>query len=186
MATGGLRHWKDGRDAADILLALVDYPKTAEHPEFTLTLKVNFADGSGGGEEGFRFVGSDGVMNLGRDSVTLSRRAPTKEPGHSIGTFPRAMQDAYLEEYRAKYPGGDREMRASRDEIFRNPPEYSDTDHHLANFIAAVRTRTPVVEDPAFGLRAAGPALLCNLSLAERRPVGWDPVGMRVVDIPRG
>jgi len=77
-------------------------------------------------------------------------------------------------------------MRASRDEVFRNPPEYSDTDHHLANFIAAVRTRTPVVEDPAFGLRAAGPALLCNQSLAERRPVGWDPVAMRVVDTPQG
>ena len=77
-------------------------------------------------------------------------------------------------------------MRASRDEIFRNPPDYSDTDHHLANFIDAVRTRKPVVEDPAFGLRAAGPALLCNQSLAERRPVGWDPVGMRVVDTARG
>ena len=186
MATGGLRHWKDGRDAADILLALVDYPKTDAHPEFTLSLKVNFADGSGGGEEGFRFVGSDGIIALGRDNVTLSRRPPAKEPGHSIKTFPKAMQDAFLKEYKAKYPGGDREMRASRDEIFRNPPEYSDTDHHLANFIAAVRTRTPVVEDPAFGLRAAGPALLCNQSLAERRPVGWDPVAMRVPDAARG
>ena len=186
MATGGIRHWKDGRDAPDILLALVDYPKTAEHPEFTLSLKVNFEDGSGGGEEGFRFVGSEGVMNLGRDSVTLSRRAPLKEPGHTIKTFPRAMQEAFLKEYTAKYPGADREMRASRDEVFRNPPDYSDTDHHLANFIAAVRSRTPVVEDPAFGLRAAGPALLCNQSLAERRPVGWDPVGMRVVDNARG
>src|SRR6185436_16228879 len=29
-ASGGLRHWKDGRDAADVLLALVEYPKTAE------------------------------------------------------------------------------------------------------------------------------------------------------------
>jgi len=185
MATGGLRHWKDGRDAADILLALVDYPKTAEHPEFTLSLKVNFADGSGGGEEGFRFVGSEGIMALGRDSVTLSRRPPTKEPGHSIKTFPKAVQDAFLEDYKAKYPGGDREMRASRDEIFRNPPEYSDTDHHLANFVAAVRSRAPVVEDAVFGLRAAGPALLCNQSLAERRPVGWDPAAMRVLDIAR-
>jgi predicted dehydrogenase len=181
MATGGLRHWKDGRDAADVLLALVDYPKTDAHPEFTLSLKVNFADGSGGGEEAFRFVGSEGVLSLGRETVTVTRRPPTREPGHSIKTFPKAVQDAFLKDYKAKYPGLDREMRATREEVHRLPPDYNDTDHHLANFIAAVRTRTPVVEDAAFGLRAAGPALLCNTSLAEKRAVQWDPVNMRVV-----
>jgi predicted dehydrogenase len=180
MATGGLRHWKDGRDAADVLLALVDYPKTAEHPEFTLTLKVNFADGSGG-EEGFRFSGPEGMIALGRDTVTLSRRPPVKEPGHSIKTFPKAVQEAFLKEYKKTYPGGDREMRASRDEIFRNPPEYNDTDHHLANFIECVRTRKPPVEDAVFGLRAAGPALLCNMSLAQKKAMSWDPVNMRIV-----
>ena len=64
---------------------------------------------------------------------------------------------------------------------FTLPPEYNDTDHHLANFINSVRTRTQPVEDAVFGLRAAGPALLCNLSLKEKRAIGWDPVGMRVV-----
>ena len=186
MATGGIRYWKDGRDAPDILLALVDYPKTAEHPEFTLSLKVNFEDGAGGGEEGFRFVGSEGVMNIGRDGVTLSHRPPTKDPGLSVKTFPKAMQDAFVKEYKAKYPGLDREMRASEEEVFRKPAEYDDTDHHLANFIESVRSRTPSVEDPAFGLRAAGPALLCNMSLAEGRPISWDPIAMRVVDSPRG
>ena len=76
-------------------------------------------------------------------------------------------------------------MRASQEEVYRKPPEYDDTDHHLANFVAAVRSRTPVVEDPTFGLRAAGPALLCNMSLAAGRPIAWDPVNMRVVDSPR-
>jgi predicted dehydrogenase len=186
MATGGIRHWKDGRDAADILLALVDYPKSAEHPEFTLSLKVNFEDGAGGGEEGFRFVGSEGVMNITRDGVSLARRPPTKDPGLSIKTFPKAMQDDITKEYKAKYPGVEREMRGSQEEVYRKPAEYNDTDHHLANFIESVRSRTPSIEDPTFGLRAAGPALLCNQSLAERRPISWDPVGMRIVDSARG
>jgi predicted dehydrogenase len=181
MATGGLRYWKDGRDAPDIMLALLDYPKTDAHPEFTLSLKVNFEDGGGGGEEAFRFVGSDGVLSIGRDAVTISRRPPASAPGHSIKTFPKAMQDAFLKEYNEKYPGVGREIRASQEEVFRKPAEYDDTDHHLANFIAAVRSRTPVVEDPSFGLRAAGPALLCNQSLAEKRAIAWDPVAMRVV-----
>jgi hypothetical protein len=37
-----------------------------------------------------------------------------------------------------------------------------------------------VVEDAVFGLRAAGPALLSNVSYFERRVVEWDAEGMRV------
>jgi predicted dehydrogenase len=180
MATGGLRHWKDGRDAPDVLLGLFDYPKTSAHPEFTLSLKVNFADPSGG-EEGFRFAGPLGVMVVGRDRVTVSRREPEKEPGYTIETFPKALQEAYEKEYRKQYPERKRELQGAREEVFRIPTDYNDTDHHLANFIDAVRTRTPVIEDAAFGLRAAGPALMCNVSHRERRPVEWDPQAMKPV-----
>ena len=47
IASGGLRKWNDGRDVPDVMLALYDYPKTASHPAFTLSLKVNFAEGAG-------------------------------------------------------------------------------------------------------------------------------------------
>ncbi len=180
MATGGLRHWKDGRDAEDVLLGLFEYPKTASLPEFTLSLKVNFADG-GGDNQGFRFVGPEGVLSIGGDGVTLSRAAPMKEPGYTIDTFTKAVQDDFLKEYRAKYPDTGRQLRPFSEEKFRPPQGYSDTEQHFANFIESVRTRKASVEDAAFGLRAAGPALLCNLSQRERRPVQWDPEAMRVV-----
>lgn len=60
------------------------------------------------------------------------------------------------------------------------PRGYSEQDHHLRNFIEAVRTKKAVVEDAVFGLRAAGPALLSNTSLYESRPIGWNPEAMRV------
>ena len=50
------------------------------------------------------------------------------------------------------------------------------------NFFNAVRSRQPVVEDATFGLRAAGPALLANMSYYEGRIKHWDPVAMRVVE----
>ncbi len=184
MATGGLRHWKDGRDAADVMLGLFEYPKTARHPEFSLSLKVDFADGAGE-SEGFRFVGNDGVLSIGSDGVTLSKQAPDATPGYTIETFPKAAQDAFLKDYRAKYPESKRELRAVREEHFEPPEGYSDLEHHLANFIESVRTRTPPVEDPVFGFRAAGPALLCNQSQQERRPIDWDPEAMRVVTAGR-
>ncbi|HEX2918841.1 MAG TPA: Gfo/Idh/MocA family oxidoreductase, partial [Edaphobacter sp.] len=51
MATGGIRFWKDGRDAPDVLLALFDYPQG-----FNLSLRVNFVNG-GLESEGFLFTG---------------------------------------------------------------------------------------------------------------------------------
>ena len=179
MATGGLRYWKDGRDAPDVLLGLFEYPKTERHPEFTLSLKVDFADGAGE-SEGFRFVGNDGVMSIGWDGVTLAKQAPDAAPGYTIQTFPKAAQDAFLEEYRAKYPDAKRALRGVSEQRFERPEGYSDLDDHLGNFVESVRSRTPSVEDAAFGFRAAGPALLCNQSQREHRPIGWDPEAMRV------
>jgi predicted dehydrogenase len=181
LATGGLRYWKDGRDAADVLLGLFDYPRTAQHPEFTLLLKVNFADG-GGDNSGFRFVGPKGVLSIGSDGVTLTRGTLEREPGYTIDTFPKGTQDAFLKEYRAKYPEVGRELRPVSEEKWRPPVGYSDLEHHFANFVESVRARKAPVEDASFGLRAAGPALLCNVSQREGRPLRWDAQAMRVVD----
>jgi predicted dehydrogenase len=172
IASGGLRKWNDGRDVPDVMLALYDYPKTAAHPAFTLSLKVNFAEGAGDAYV-FRFVGPEGVLTIGDNSVTLSRRPPAKEPGQTAESFAKAAQDAYMKEYRAKYP--DRpELQPRADETYAAPQRYNSTDDHFRNFFDAMRTRRPVVEDAAFGLRAAGPALLANHSYFENRPIGWD------------
>ena len=70
---------------------------------FTLALRVNFVSGAGE-TSGFRFVGSEGVMTIGGSSVTLNKVPREKEPGYTIETFPKAVQEQFLKEYRAKYP----------------------------------------------------------------------------------
>lgn len=176
IATGGLRYWNDGRDVPDVMMALYDYPKTSTHPAFTLVLKVNFAEG-GGENQAFRFVGPEGVITIGGGGTTLARRPRPKEPGYTIDTFPQAIQDAFLKEYRAKYPE-QTDLRPGTDEVYTAPPGYTDSFDHFRNFFDAVRARTPVIEDAVFGFRAAGPALLTNLSYFESRPVGWKPEAM--------
>ena len=52
---------------------------------------------------------------------------------------------------------------------------------HFFNFFQAIRGGPPVREDAVFGLRAAAPALACNLSYFEDRIVHWDPDEMRLV-----
>lgn len=175
-ATGGLRFWKDGRDVPDVMLGLYDYPKTAAHPAFTLALRVNFVNGAGE-TSGFRFVGSEGILTIG-NGVSIAKVPRESEPGYTIDTFTKAEQEKFLKTYRDKYPpqkASADSMRPQMEERFAPPRGYSDHLDHHRNFISAVRTRKPVVEDAVFGYRAAGPALLSNVSYFEKRQCVWNP-----------
>jgi predicted dehydrogenase len=179
MASGGLRHWIDGRDVPDVMLGLYDYPKTMTHPGFNLFLKVNFADGAGE-TSGFRFIGTEGVLTVGAN-VTVSSQSLSKEPGYTIDTFPKAIQDEFIKKYRERYPEQKNRIRSASEERFFAPGGYSDHLDHFTNFFEAVRSRKPVVEDSVFGLRAAGPALLSNMSYFDGRPYGWNPASMQII-----
>src|SRR6202789_1126317 len=86
MATGGLRFWKDGRDAPDVMLGIFDYPEG-----FNLSLRVNFVDG-GEESEGLIFTGSEGTMEIKGNSVSVSRAPREKGPGLVMETYTEAMQ----------------------------------------------------------------------------------------------
>ena len=177
IATGGLRYWKDGRDVPDVMLALLDYPAQPAHPEFTLSLRVDFKSGLGEEQFGFRFVGSEGTLTTGSRDLTLATSPPEAEPGYTISTFPKAVQEQFLSEYRKRYP----ETKASADALrpdkqlrYETPPGYDAHLEHHRVFYEAVRSRKQPVEDAVFGFRAAGPALLANVSYFEKRVTTWN------------
>jgi predicted dehydrogenase len=176
MATGGLRFWKDGRDANDVLLGLFDYREG-----FNLALRVNFVNG-GEESEGLIFTGSEGTMEIGDNSVSVSRVPREKEPGLMIGTYANSMQDRIRDAYRQKYPPAHPSgPPAIAVEKYVAPEGYRDSFDHFTNFFAAVRSRQPVVEDGVFGYRAAGAALLSNLSIERGAVVKWDPDAMKLL-----
>jgi predicted dehydrogenase len=175
MATGGLRFWKDGRDVPDVMLGLFDYREG-----FNLSLHVNFVDG-GEESEGLVFTGSEGTMEIAGNTVSVSRTPLQKDPGYTVSTFTNAMQKLLLEEHARKYPPSHpTEAPASRYEKYAVPAGYSDSYDHFRNFFDSVRTRKPVVEDAVFGFRAAGAALLSNLSMERGAVVHWDPDAMKL------
>ena len=175
MATGGLRFWKDGRDVPDVLLGLFDYPEG-----FNLSLRVNFVDGGSEGE-GFLFAGSEGTMEIAGNALIVNRVPREKEPGLMIGSLADAMQKQITAAYRQKYPLVEpTEPTRVGNDRYVVPRNYSDSYDHFKNFFAAVRSRQPVVEDAVFGYRAAGAALLSNLSYDQGKIVGWDPVAMKL------
>ncbi len=175
MATGGLRFWKDGRDVPDVMLGLFDYREG-----FNLSLRVNFVDG-GEESEGLIFTGSEGTMEIAGYSVSVNRVPREKEPGYTIDTFTEATQRAFLKQYREKYPVIHPAGPPSAGyEKYVAAAGYSDSYDHFRNFFNSVRTRKQPVEDAVFGYRAAGAALLSNLSMERGAIVAWDPDAMKM------
>jgi len=177
MATGAIRFWNDGRNADDVMLGLFDYREG-----FNLSLRVNFVDG-GEESESLIFTGSEGTIQIGWTGLTLNRVPRETEPGLTIDTFPKAMQAQIEAEYRRKYPPHSGNAALGGEEKFILPKGYSDQYDHFRNFFGSVRTRKQVVEDAVFGYRAAGAALLSNLSIEKGAIVKWDPDAMKVVEI---
>ena len=176
VASGALRFWKDGRDVPDVMLGIFDYPEG-----FNLSLRVNFVDG-GEESEGLIFTGSEGTMEIAGNSVSVNRSPRQRGPGYTVGTYTEAMQKELIEDYEKKYP---REHPTGEPPLgydkYVAKPGYSDSYDHFHNFFDSVRTRKPVVEDAVFGFRAAGAALLSNLSYEKDSVVHWDPEKMKVV-----
>ncbi len=181
VATGGLRYWKDGRDVPDVMLALLDYPAQPSHPEFTLALRVDFKSGLAQERFGFRFVGSEGTMTTGFKDLTLSVAPPELEPGYTIDTFSKVVQEQFIRGYRKKYPEAppnSDSLRPDKELRYETPEGYDAHREHHRTFYEAVRSRKQPVEDAVFGFRAAGPALLANVSYFEKRQCSWNAHAM--------
>ncbi|GAA3769123.1 hypothetical protein GCM10022270_32610 [Terriglobus aquaticus] len=174
-ATGAIRYWNDGRNVPDVMLALFDYPEG-----FNLSLRVNQI--SGGEEaESFLFTGSEGTLEIASSGLTLHRVPMQKDPGYMVNTFAKAEQQAYIQQYEAKYPPNPPgTLSDEKTERYQNPRGYDDTVEHFRNFFESVRSRTQPVEDATFGFRAAGAALLSNVSLQRDSVVHWNPETMKL------
>jgi len=165
--------------------AVISYPESPEHPAFQATLRVNFVSGEGD-RASTRIIGSEGVIDMSDGGgFTIHKSKMPVAPGYggwdAFGTYPEAMQKAIVEEYNKKYSAADQQAPKMDDVVYHEPEGYNDSNEHFANFFDSMRTGKPVVEDAAFGFRAAAPCLACNDSYFENKIIKWDPVGMKLV-----
>ena len=121
-------------------------------------------------------------MEIGGNFVSVNRVPRETEPGLAIGSYTFDMQKKITEEYNKKYPHKYPESEpAAGFEKYVAPEGYADRYDHFKNFFASVRSRQPVVEDAVFGYRAAGAALLSNLSMEKEAVIHWDPEAMKIL-----
>jgi predicted dehydrogenase len=167
-SSGGLYHFKDGREFPDLIETLYDYPN------FKVTLRCNLNNDGG---EFIGFYGTKGTMII--KDATLSYKPQDTRPqpeGYSL-------RDEYLQQWQADHPETPA-LKSTVDEegeSYANPPGYSDTVDHQANFYNAVRTRKPVAENEIFGNNAAIGCHLANFSYFNNDVAIWDDKAKKIV-----
>ncbi|MGB5029083.1 MAG: Gfo/Idh/MocA family oxidoreductase [Chitinophagaceae bacterium] len=185
-ATGDLSYWKDGRNVPDVMTGVMEYKATTEHPAFQVLLKVNLASGAEKVESGkVKFYGTEGVIDFGWNDFTIYRNKFSTHPNiggwDALDTYPEVMQKEIMKMYKQKYPEAARLQVDASPIKFMAPDGYDDRLDHFINFFESVRNGKPVVEDAAFGFRAAAPCLACNESYFQKKVINWDPVKMKLV-----
>jgi len=183
-STGQFSYWNDGRNLPDVMSGVLQYPKTKEHAAFLMTLQVNFISGTGG-QEIIRLVGSEGLIEVAGNNLTIKHSIMPEAPGiggggDSLFTFSKSIQEEMQKDYDAKWTLDQRKRKTKEDIIFKAPTGYNANLDHFTNFFDSVRTGKPVTEDAVFGFRAAAPALACNESYFTKKIIKWDPVNMKL------
>src|SRR5580658_5373750 len=174
-SSGGLYHFKDGREFPDLIETLYDYPN------FKVTLRCNLNNDGG---EFIGFYGTKGTMIIKDATLTYKPQDTRPEPeGYSIYGWPAKLRNEYLQQWHADHPEPAALKSAvdAEGESYANPPGYSDTVDHQANFYNAVRTRKPVAENEVFGNNAAIGCHLANFSYFNNDVAVWDAASKKIV-----
>ena len=174
-SSGGLFHFKDGREFPDLIETMYDYPN------FRVSLRCNLNNNGG---EFIAFYGTKGTLII-KDS-TLSYKPQDTRPkpdSYAMIGWPRELREQYLKRWHDEHP--EPAALASQvdeeGESYATPPEYSDTVDHEAKFFNAVRTRKPVVENEVFGNHAAIGCHMANFAYFNKSIAVWDAAANKIV-----
>jgi predicted dehydrogenase len=171
-STGGLFHFKDGRDFPDLLETFYEYPN------FRVYLRCNLMNDQG---EFIGLYGTKGTAIIRGQNLTFQPQDTRPQPeAYSIYGWPEALRKQYLDNFRREHPYYDVKMEAGT-EVFGAPEGYSDLVDHEANFFAAVRSRKKVVENEEFGNRAAIGCHLANQAYFRQTQAVWNEKSRRIV-----
>jgi predicted dehydrogenase len=164
-SSGGLYHYKDGRDFPDLLETLYDFPEMQVH----LHCNQNNNDGN----DTISIYGSKGTMVVAGNTLTFTPQdvTPRFEP-YGWGGMTAAQKKQGQDEWNAAHPAAAPAL--GEVESYTLPQGYNETADHIANFFRAVVTRKHVVEDEVFGNNAAIGCHLANYSYFHRAVATWD------------
>jgi predicted dehydrogenase len=164
-STGGLFHFKDGRDYPDLIETFYEYPN------FRVYLRCNLMNDQG---DFIAFYGTKGTAIIRGQNLTYTPQDTRPQPeGYSIYGWPEKLRNEYLANFEREHPSYKVKVEEGT-EVFAAPEGYSDVVDHQTNFFNAVRSRKKVVENEEFGNNAALGCHLANYSYFNNTPAVWD------------
>ncbi|HEX3740302.1 MAG TPA: Gfo/Idh/MocA family oxidoreductase [Terriglobales bacterium] len=164
-STGGLFHFKDGRDYPDLIETFYEYPN------FRVYLRCNLMNDQG---DFIGFYGTKGTAIIRGQTLTYTPQDTRPQPeSYSIYGWPEKLRNEYLANFEKEHPYYKVKVEEAT-EVFAAPEGYSDLVDHQTNFFNAVRSRKKVVENEEFGNNAALGCHLANYSYFKNTPAVWD------------
>ncbi len=122
-------------------------------------------------------------MEVSQNQVTLRRSKLGMTPGgYSLVAYTEETQQKIKAAYAKNKSSSRVQSLNTGTTTWQAPNDYKGGHYdHFNNFFTAIRAEGKVVQDPTFGLRAAGAALLANESYYKKQPVDWDPINMKLL-----
>jgi len=168
-SSGGLYHYKDGRDFPDYLETIYDYPNVGGGVQ--VHVHCNQLNDDGG--EGFAFYGSNGTLVINSRTVTFTPQdVRPKFESYGWGGLTEEQRKKGQAEWKAAHPEPLEPLPEA--ESYTLPQGYNDTAVHIANFFSATVTRQHVIEDEVFGNNCAIGCHLANQSYFNHGVATWD------------
>jgi predicted dehydrogenase/uncharacterized membrane protein YphA (DoxX/SURF4 family) len=179
-ASGGIYHFKDGRDVPDVFQAVCEYPER----DLTLVYSATLANGR---NRGMAFMGHDASMQVGT-GLTVSADPSSTRYKEKIErkTIDPSMP---LFTYRPGFKGIDAVTSATEEYFvsrgllwtYRGGKRVSAYHLHVKEWLDVIRDGGETSCDIERGFEEAITCHLATASLQQGRRVRWDPVGQRIV-----
>jgi predicted dehydrogenase len=164
-AAGGILRWNDGRNMPDVQAVIYEYGK------YPVYLRLNLGCET---PEVYRFQGSKGILEVTENTIAYSpQTGEDTGPSYYTVGYPHQMRAAYVKKWHEEHDPAPGKEPILEGYTYKGD-SWDDLRPHMWNFLQAVRTRKPVVEDAVFGHNAALACHMANESYFRHAGVTWD------------
>lgn len=167
-------HWKGYREVPDQMTAMVRYPEG-------FVLKLTSTANNRHPGPVLTFYGTEGTLEYRGGSFEYFYEPREENFTYATNSWPEATVERFREAMNLDEGLSPLDGPAEAAPVeYTSPSDEDSTRAHVRDWIEAIRTGRPPIEDVRFGHHAALVGHMCNLSFEAGRPARWNAQARRV------